>query len=100
VPDKHDLDGSDRATRCGNKMARLSTYLTGRPIGGYDILGLSIRGPKEPGDDVLITVRALAPDGSPVVGFHGSPSLDEAFVGLVNRLENGNLRWKADTWAK
>lgn len=76
----------------------------GLVISGYRSLavavsGLSIRSPQVQGGDYLLTVRGTDEGGAPVVAFHGSPDLGEAFRGLHNRLMNGSLRWRPDEYA-
>lgn len=63
-----------------------------------NVTSLSIRHPLDEGEDYLITIRAIAA-GEKVVAFHDGASLFEALEGLVNRLRNKSLRWKADKYA-
>lgn len=38
--------------------------------------------------------------GVPCVAFHGGTSLGDALKGLMERLENGSIKWKTDQYRK
>lgn len=73
----------------------------GRAIEGYrelavDVVGFSVKGPQQRGDEVLIVVRGFDAEGAPVVAFHSAYTTIDAIRGLAARLNNGTLQWKAD----
>jgi len=63
------------------------------------VTGATVRYPMDEGDEYLIVMRARNM-GSPVVCFHGAATLLEAWEGLLNRLQNKSIMWKADKYAK
>lgn len=62
------------------------------------ITGMTIRHPLDTGEDYLVTLRAVIA-GEAKVAFHDGASLLEALEGLVNRMRNKSLKWKADKYA-
>jgi hypothetical protein len=88
-----------RWTEIGRAVDDISLALTGYRSLTVDVVGISIRPPTVAGGDFLLTVRGTDEAGGPVVAFHGSPDLGEAFRGLDNRLLNGSLRWRPDQFA-
>lgn len=62
------------------------------------VMGMSIRFAVDEGDDYLATIRAQK-DGEQVVSFHSAQTFYEVVEGVINRLTNRSLRWKADEFA-
>jgi hypothetical protein len=46
-------------------------------------------------DNVLLIVKAETPEGN-IIAFHGGEDLASVVIGLVNRLDNGSIKWKED----
>lgn len=46
--------------------------------------------------DVLGVLKADTPDGK-VIAFHSDDTVAEVLSGLVNRLNNGSIKWREDT---
>lgn len=61
-----------------------------------DVVGLTIRGPRAAGDDILVVVKGLDADGKKVVAFHNGTHLPGTLMALAARLDNGSLRWRDD----
>jgi len=76
-------------------------WLMERPdASGWELKGMSIRGPREGSADFLITLRALDPEGAPQVAFCGGSCIDDAVVNLQQRLDNGSLKWRPDEFGR
>lgn len=98
--DRAERSTSERNRRAGRALEMLGSRMSGGFNAGWEIMGLSVRKPRIEGEDFLITVRALTPDGQPVVAFSGGAFLDDAFVTLVNRIANGTLKWREDQFGR
>jgi len=85
--------------RLAEKLIRFERLVDLRAEEEFFVMGMSIRIPQEEGEDYLITLRANAPTGQ-VVAFHAAASLREALEGLINRMSNKSLMWKADQYAR
>jgi hypothetical protein len=46
--------------------------------------------------ETLCVVEATGPDGGPLVGFNGAQTPTEALVGAINRVRNGQMKWRVD----
>lgn len=57
------------------------------------IRGIRFKPPDGEGMSWLAIVTADGALGD-VVGFHDAPTFREVLIGLVNRLENGSVKWK------
>jgi hypothetical protein len=64
-----------------------------------DVHGMSVRGPRVEGDEVLLTLRGLAADGTPMVAFISSATLSGAFMTCAGMLKSGKVRWRPDKYA-
>jgi len=98
-------DKSDRYTDAAAREVGFAVMTLGVAMQGYrdwpmQITGLSIRGPRERGDEFLITVRAVDAEDEPFVAFHSAFDLHDALRGVKERAQNGQLKWREDTWAK
>lgn len=82
----------------GRAVDEIGLALSGYRSLAVDVVGISLRAPQTPGGDYLLTLRGQDADGSPVVAFHGSPDLGDAFRGAHNRLMNGSLKWRKDEY--
>lgn len=50
--------------------------------------------------ETLCIVEATDGSGQPVVGFNGAQTASEALVGAINRIRNGQMKWKVDEYRK
>lgn len=82
----------------GKALDEVGLAMSGYRTLSVDVTGVSIRAPQATGGDFLLTIRGTAEDGTPVVAFHGAADLGEAFRGLQNRLLNGSLKWRQDSF--
>lgn len=89
-----------RDERVGRSVFKLGCYFSGEKVHEYEFVGMSVRFPDQGSDEFLVTLRALDHEGAPVVAFHAAPNLDEVLKGLLARIENGQLKWKADKWGR
>jgi hypothetical protein len=89
---------SMRWQEIGRALDDIGLAMSGYRSLSVDLTGVSIRAPQVQGGDFLLTLRGQDGDGAPVVAFHGSPDLGEAFRGLHNRLRNGSLKWRVDSF--
>lgn len=48
--------------------------------------------------ETLCIVEAVGGDGTPVVGFNGAQSPSEALIGAINRIRNGQMKWRVDEY--
>lgn len=62
-----------------------------------EVRSMAVRLPQAEGGDYLVTIRAYK-EGKAVVGFSSGSSLTETLVGVVNRLQNRTVKWKADQY--
>jgi len=67
---------------------------------GARITGFSVRPPKEDRGEFLMVLRGLDDEGLPIVAFSSATTLDECFRGVVARLRNGSLVWRADQFER
>jgi hypothetical protein len=86
--------------RVGLALARLDYLLATIGSDGHEYKGLSVRMPREPDEDVLITIRALNSEGAPEVAFNGGATLGDAFRTLQTRIDNGSLKWRPDEFGR
>jgi hypothetical protein len=79
-------------------VRELSESLTGARRTEVDLTSMTIRGPIEPGQEILMVLKGFDHAGAPVVAFHSAYSLGECLQGLAGRINNGTLRWKEDEY--
>lgn len=82
----------------GSSIDEVSLGLLGHRSISTDIVGISLRGPRTEDEEILMTVRGLSDDGSPVVAFLVGPNLGGLFVSLAAALRAGKLHWREDTY--
>lgn len=99
MPDRYDLEDSI-PSRIAAGVRRLDAWFIGRPVGGIELVGLSLRAPTRENPEYLVTLRGLDADGQPLVAFHSAMTLGDALAGAVNRQLNGGLKWKPDKWGR
>jgi hypothetical protein len=91
---------SERMQATGFAVSDLGLAMEGKRTLQVEVVGFSVRAPRESGDEFLCTLRVLDADGAPWIAFHSATSLDETLAGLVARLWNGTLKYREDTWAR
>ena len=80
----------------GRAVDEIGLALSGYRSLSVELVGIAVRSPQVLGGDFLLTLRGVDEAGQPVVAFHGSPDLADAFRGAHNRLMNGSLKWRKD----
>ena len=83
--------------RMGQSMLELDRLLERYDDEDVFISGFSVRPPGTSGNDWFLVVRAETPEGKKVA-FHNAPTFAELVKGLVDRLSNRSLKWKADQY--
>lgn len=53
-----------------------------------------------PDRDGFTAIVTATVSGEPCVAFHGGTTFVEAMTGLLNRLENGSVKWKIDQYGR
>lgn len=91
--------GQDLANRYGAALIGADRNFEKRYEEGTHVVGLTVKLPREIGDDFLIVVRAQKEEAR-VVAFHGAPTFAEAVVGMLTRLQQDTLKWKEDEYAR
>lgn len=62
---------------------------------GVMVVKITVKLPTENGGQAMAMAKGFV-DGKPSVAFHGADTAVEAFSGLLGKLQNGGLKWKAD----
>lgn len=75
---------------------RLDRLMAEEMDDGLRITEIRLRAPREVGEDILATVKAVTVEGKRFVGFHGALSSAEAIRGAVERINNATLKWRED----
>ena len=66
---------------------------------GVLIHRLSVRMIAVNSSDVLVTVAAEDDDGRRIVGFHADEDAYEALRGCLERIANGQMKWRPDEYS-
>ncbi len=82
--------------KLGSALEKLDTWTLESPDDERYIVGINIKVRYDSVGDVLAVVRADTANG-PVVAFHTGTDVSSVVLGLVNRLDNGSLKWREDT---
>lgn len=85
--------------RLGEKLNEYERTLESLFDDDIIVNSMSIRHPMDEGEEYLVTVRVVR-GGESLVGFHAASTLSESLEGLLNRLRNKSMKWKADKYAK
>jgi len=83
--------------RIAEQLARAEYVWERLAEGMTEVVSFSVRLPQYAGGEYLVVVRAIQ-DGKPVVGFHSADTLSEVLRGVLARLTNGSIKWKADKY--
>lgn len=79
-------------------MSQVGHALMGRRELSVDVAGFSVRGPRTTEEDMLLTLRGIDGEGTPVVAFFGGPNLGVLFISIENMLRNGTVNWRIDEY--
>lgn len=82
--------------KLGVALERLDVMTTEGLSNETYITGINIKIRYDTHGDVIVVLKADSADGK-LVGFNTADSPSSAVLGLVNRLDNGTLRWREDT---
>jgi hypothetical protein len=88
----------DVVRRSGNAMALLDRLAGGLEVHDVEVSGLKIRLGVTDQIETLVVVTAVGEDGTPLVGFNGSMVPSDALVGAINRVVNGQMKWRLDEY--
>jgi hypothetical protein len=93
---KMDADEAAVARRVLRALRRWDRHLETEMSDGLTITEIRIRAAREPGGEMLVTIKAQTSDGQRFVGFHGAFTLEEAMRGALERIDNATLKWRED----
>ncbi len=93
---EHALDSAIK--EAGITLYQAEARLASADADGLTVKGVTIRVPKDHGEDYLVTFRARV-DGTDCVAFHGAMSFAEAVTGALRRLYNRSLKWREDEYS-
>lgn len=95
------MHGSDdRWLKTGRAIEGLQVMCAAGWSGQVQLTGFRVRAPTEENAEYLLVVWGDDHEGAPVVGFHGSTDLLELFVGGLNRIRNGTMKWRPDEYKR
>lgn len=83
--------------RMGATLMRAEVVLEHLFDEGSYVKSITFRMPVSEGEEYLAVVR-LATESGMQVAFHGAPTLGECVEGVLNRLQNKSLKFKADQY--
>jgi len=63
---------------------------------GNELVDIRLKAPSDEGGEWLVVIRASF-EGTRYVGFHSSFRPEEAVRGAVNRVLNGQMKWREET---
>lgn len=98
---ENEIAGKSMATaeaKLYKAVSRLGQQLERTSYGFDGLSSLSIRGPRDIGDEFLVVARREDEEGTPQVSFHSSEGLVGLLTGLSNRMANGTLKWHTDKY--
>jgi len=81
--------------RMGASLMRAEVVLDGLFADEVYVKSITFRMPVSEGEEYLAVVRVSTLDGAQV-GFHGAPTLAECVEGVLNRLQNRSMKYRAD----
>lgn len=90
----------ERAAKAGKALMEFDAVAQNWRASTITLVGLSIRVPREDGDDYLMTLRGVNESGGPVVAFHGAYNMLELWISAWGRFSNGTLKWRDDDWER
>lgn len=89
-----------RNERVATALSLLDRMCSTRWGGEYELQTIKLRLGTTDEIETLCIVEGLGPDGSPVVAFNGAQTPSEALIGALNRIKNGQMKWRADEYRK
>ena len=84
--------------RLGQSLLNWDRAVSPAYRGEVEVTGFSIRVPGGSEEEVLVVIRGLWSDGSPVVGFHSEVGVAQAVANAGRRVADGNIKWRADEY--
>lgn len=93
-----ELEYQRQMIRAAEQLLRLDRVLERLWDEGRRVLSMSVRMPREYGDDVLVVIRCDY-DGAREVAFVSSDSVLDAVRKAAASLENGSVKWRDDEYA-
>ncbi len=93
-------DASRRAaarllTAIGSSLERLDRFIVEVPDDEHHIRSITIKMRFDDVGDILLMVKADSGSG-PKIAFQAAESVAACITGIVNRLDNGSVKWRED----
>lgn len=83
--------------KIGAAIMRGNSYMEKNAEAGTYIRKISLASPWEKSGEWFVVITKYE-EGMPLVAFHSADTLQQAVVGLLNRLRNGSLKWRTDEY--
>jgi hypothetical protein len=90
-----DILSSEKAERLLVLMERVWHPLESARLMEGNITEIRVRGPKNGSPEIMVIVKAEV-DGTLFVGFHSADTYGDALKGALERIQNGQLKWRED----
>ena len=87
-----------RKAKAGSAVMNLDRLTHPSWSGEIEIVSFRLRLGQPGHEENLVVVQGVNGSGEPVVAFHSADEASDALVGAINRVLNGQLRWKADEY--
>ena len=81
--------------KVGARLVKLDTLIEETPDGIHYFTSLRFKLGYHESGSILLIAKCDGPEGS-MVAFQAGESVSETILGLVNRMENGTLKWRED----
>lgn len=81
--------------KLGARLEMLDRWVSDPPSGDLFIVEVRFMVRYSTVGDVLAVIKGVS-GGEKVIAFHSDDTVTEALTGMVNRLNNGTLKWKED----
>jgi hypothetical protein len=88
-----------RVERALQNLENLDLLYDRLMVDDYDLVWVRITFRPDKEESILIVLKALGPDGAPMIAFVGSASPVLALAKVVQHAAEGKLRWRADDYA-
>jgi len=102
MPDAFDMAIADRERREEKRWQHAGMVLgraeSSETAGGAAVHRVKVILPRVAHGETMVVISAIV-DNVPVVGFHRAEGAREALAGALNRLHNGDIKWKEDEYA-
>jgi len=90
--------GTEWATRTARALMELDRLCSGHAPGEVELRGIKLRLGETDRAETLVVVTAWDDAGAPIVGFGNGMAPSEALVSTINRVVNGQIKWKEDSY--